>query len=171
MDSIQIGRSSECDICVTGDPTVSGVHCRISRVGNQYVFENLGRNGSTINGAQITGRVVVQPGSRVQIGAKTMLPWVEIQRLMPLGSVNVAQQTPRTTPYGGAQQTPLQPAAQPERFHFGWFILSLLVPIVGLILFLVWRTSRPYVARQCCLIPCIIGFGIDLTFSMISAAL
>lgn len=169
MDSIQIGRSHECDICITGDQTVSGVHCRVSRVGNQYVFENLGRNGSTINGAQITGRVVLQPGSQVRIGAKTMLPWNEIQRLMPLGVVNVnVQQSSNTTPVGGAQQTPMQPVSN-DSFHFGWWILSLFIPIVGLILFFVWRNSRPYIARKCCLIPAIIGFGVNFTIAILSS--
>lgn len=191
---ITIGRSKECDIVVTGDETVSGVHCRLYVVDGKYVFENLGRNGSTLNNQLLTGKVTIAPNSPVMIGMRTQLPWVIIQRMLPLAGVPV---TPAAGRNAGAPRPPMpprprpvpQPAPQPRQepvyepvpeyydgnpedtTGFGWWILSFLVPLVGFILFFVWKNRLPNRARKSCLIPAIIGAAVTLTMNIISLAL
>lgn len=188
MDSITIGRSKECDVVVTGDPTVSGVHCRISRVGGKYVFENLGRNGSTLNGSMLTGATVIAANAPVMIGSRTQLPWVIIQRLLPLGPVQAQAQAPRPRPVP-KPQPPTVPSPQPvvyqqpayeepvyeeeyrnpdDTCNFGWWILAFFFPLVGFILFFVWKSSKPNRARKCCLIPAIISVAINVTITVIT---
>lgn len=59
--TVTIGRSSECNIMVS-DGNVSRIHARISRVGGQYVFEDVSSNGSVLNGQVIHGRrITVAP--------------------------------------------------------------------------------------------------------------
>lgn len=202
MDSITIGRSSNCDIQVTGDSTVSGEHCRIYRTNGHYIFENLGKNGSTLNGQYLRGRVEIAFGAPVMIGAKTMLPWKIIANMLPLGPVQpgtpgVGGTNGRTVAYGqparpqqSGHTVPVSPApvynnyppapaySEPEENYnpddtcgFGWWILSFLVPLVGLILFFVWKNERPNRARKCCLIPAIISFAVGVTLNIISVAL
>ena len=186
MDSITIGRSKECDIVVTGDDTVSGVHCRISRVGDKYVFENLGRNGSTLNGQMLNGQTAIAANAPVMIGSRTKLPWAMIQRMLPIGPVMAAQANPTARPAPRPAPRPMPaPAPAPAPVYpeyddtynpedttgFGWWILSFFFPIVGLILFFVWKNNKPNRARKSCLIPAIIGFAVNVTLTIINAAL
>jgi|AntRauTorckE6833_2_1112554.scaffolds.fasta_scaffold52311_2 uncharacterized membrane protein YvbJ len=36
----------------------------------------------------------------------------------------------------------------PEENTFGWAVLGFLIPVVGLVLYLVWQTERPQVAKS-----------------------
>ena len=61
-------------------------------------------------------------------------------------------ETYNTSPNGQAQpvqsaQVVLQPTAQ-DNGSFGWAVLGFFFPIVGLILYLVWRTEKPLSARR-----------------------
>lgn len=61
-------------------------------------------------------------------------------------------ETYNTSPNGQAQpvqsaQVVLQPTAQ-DNGSFGWAVLGFFVPIVGLILYLVWKTEKPLSARR-----------------------
>lgn len=61
-------------------------------------------------------------------------------------------ETYNTLPNGQAQpvqsaQVVLQPTAQ-DNGSFGWAVLGFFFPIVGLILYLVWRTEKPLSARR-----------------------
>lgn len=71
------------------------------------------------------------------------------------------QQQPIAQPATPA--TPQTPAAAPvnDSGSIGWGILSFFFPIVGLILFLVWRTKKPKSAKVAG-IGAIIGFALSL---------
>ena len=61
-------------------------------------------------------------------------------------------ETYNTSPNGQAQpvqsaQVVLQPTAQ-DNGSFGWAVLGFFFPIVGLILYLVWRAEKPLSARR-----------------------
>ena len=61
------------------------------------------------------------------------------------------------------------PAAQPLRAadsSIGWGILGFLIPIVGLILFLVWRNKKPNSAKVAG-IGAIIGFVVNLIITFV----
>lgn len=45
-------------------------------------------------------------------------------------------------------ETPKPEPTFKGKFHVGWFFLGMVVPVVGLILFLVWRKSEPGKARS-----------------------
>lgn len=59
------------------------------------------------------------------------------------------------------QQTPVQ-----EGSTIGWGILGFFIPLVGLILFLVWRTEKPRAAKSSG-IGAIIGFVAGIILSII----
>ena len=46
------------------------------------------------------------------------------------------------------QPVPQQPPAKQDDGSVGWAVLGFFIPIVGLILFLVWRSSKPKSARS-----------------------
>lgn len=53
-DVISFGRSSDCNVVFQNAPlTVSRVHARIVTNGDYYLFENIGPNGSLVNGKPV----------------------------------------------------------------------------------------------------------------------
>ena len=67
------------------------------------------------------------------------------------------QQPGYQQPYG--QQTPVQPVN--DSGSIGWAILGFFIPLVGLILFLVWRTTKPKCAKMAG-IGALVGFILSL---------
>lgn len=59
-------------------------------------------------------------------------------------SPNVQTQTSRLVQSG---QVVMQPTTQ-DNGSFGWAVLGFFLPIVGLILYLVWKTEKPLSARR-----------------------
>lgn len=47
-----------------------------------------------------------------------------------------------------SQSYPDAPARSVDSGSFGWAVLGFFIPIVGLILYLVWRSEKPRSARQ-----------------------
>lgn len=47
-----------------------------------------------------------------------------------------------------SQSYPDAPARSEDSGSFGWAVLGFFIPIVGLILYLVWRSEKPRSARQ-----------------------
>lgn len=69
---IAIGRDSSNDI-VLGDSDVSGVHCHIVRVGDDFYLEDLNStNGTFANGGQVSERFRLSVGDVITVGT-TML--------------------------------------------------------------------------------------------------
>lgn len=64
-----IGRGKECQI-VLFDKRASRSHCRIVREGNYLALEDLGsRNGTFLNGKQITKKSILKVGDRIGVGS------------------------------------------------------------------------------------------------------
>jgi len=73
QDEITIGRSDERTICLK-DPTVSTLHCKITRNGEKFIIADAGStNGTKVNGAPLTEERELQNGDTVKIGAFELL--------------------------------------------------------------------------------------------------
>ena len=73
QDEITIGRSDERTICLK-DPTVSTLHCRVTRSENGFVIADAGStNGTKVNGNPLDGEYELQSGDTVRIGAFDLL--------------------------------------------------------------------------------------------------
>lgn len=66
-----------------------------------------------------------------------------------------------------AQPQYQQPAAPVDNGGFGWGLLGCCIPIVGLILFLVWKGEKPKTAKTAG-IGALVGVGITVLFYLIS---
>ena len=68
-DEITVGRGGGCGIVLTEDQFVSTVHARVFRRGSDVFVEDLGsRNGTHLNGEQVSVTTRVRRGDRVQFG-------------------------------------------------------------------------------------------------------
>ena len=73
QDEITIGRSDDRTICLK-DPTVSTLHCKLTRNGDKYVIADAGStNGTKVNGNPLTAEYELQSGDTVRIGAFELL--------------------------------------------------------------------------------------------------
>lgn len=139
---LTIGRSSGCDIILT-DMSISREHARVSIAGGKYVFENLGRNGSYIQGRMLGNeKVVVAPGTEILLSNRVPLPWEQIYTLMPLTGVvvertaaaeNTIEMTrqPGNIPAGNYNP----PAPVEEKKTNGLGIAGFIISLVALIFF------------------------------------
>lgn len=85
----EIGRTSECDVCIPDDDQVSRVHARLDWDGANWVLVDLGStNGSFVNDQKVTEHRL-EPGDVIEIG-DTLL------RYLPLDVGDVAARR-RTT--------------------------------------------------------------------------
>ena len=81
-----IGVAESCDLRVDS-PYVSGRHCRLERVAEGWVLEDLGStNGTFINGARLTGRAAVSRSDHITLGRSTLLPWPQEAADGPAGA-------------------------------------------------------------------------------------
>ena len=140
--AITIGRSSSCDIILPDtNMKISREHARISISGGRYVFENLGRHGSYMNGCMMGNeRVVIAPGTPILLANMEPLPWNEIYRLLPLKGVVVERPAERET---YAPQIPVpsqmnvlgnQPVVEEKKSN-GMGITGFVLSLVAIILF------------------------------------
>ena len=87
-ESVTIGRSEDCDVVLV-ERQVSRHHAQIRRLGNAasltYVLEDLGsRNGTYVNGREVTGPYVLQDGDEIQIALCVRLSFVAAEATAPL---------------------------------------------------------------------------------------
>jgi len=69
--AVRIGRDPDCEIFLSGDPTLSRVHAVIEFADDLWsVRDNGSRNGTTMRGAQLppTNRFTISTGDRVSVG-------------------------------------------------------------------------------------------------------
>jgi two-component system, cell cycle response regulator len=70
---VTLGRSDECTIRFD-DTSLSRVHARLMRIGNDYVLTDAGStNGSFVNDNRIAQPAPLKDGDRVQLGSSTIL--------------------------------------------------------------------------------------------------
>lgn len=144
--TITIGRSSHCDIIIPNG-SVSREHARMSIVGGNYVYEDVGKNGSVIGGRVIHGqRITVAAGAEILLAGKVPLPWAQIYAMLPLRGVR---------PYDG--DTHYEPVhSDPSQYVYvtdesigvGYGILAFLIPIAGWIMYFAWKDDSPKKASQ-----------------------
>lgn len=69
-DLVRLGRKSDNDLqLAAGDGLVSGHHCELRRQGDKWILHDLGStNGTLVNKHRVSGPVVVQPGTRIEMG-------------------------------------------------------------------------------------------------------
>ena len=73
QDEITIGRSEERTICLK-DPTVSTLHCKVTRSESGFFIADAGStNGTKVNGKPLDGEYELQSGDTVKIGAFELL--------------------------------------------------------------------------------------------------
>ena len=149
---LTIGRSRSCDIVIQNQQ-ISREHARIYAAGDHYVYENLGRNGATLNGAVIgRDRIAVSPGANIVLSGSEPLPWAQIYTMLPLygkvasygGGDDVAPTMPNVQ--GGYPQGGYVPYG--DSIPIGWGILAFLIPLAGWIMYFVWKDTYPRRASQ-----------------------
>jgi FHA domain len=68
-EEITVGRGGGCSIVLPDDNYVSTVHARLFRRGSDVFVEDLGsRNGTYVNGTQVSAPTRLRRGDRVQFG-------------------------------------------------------------------------------------------------------
>lgn len=88
---ITIGRSTDCDIYLP-DRQVSRFHARVSWRGDSYQVEDLGsKNGTHVNGQDVTEPTLLQDGDELQIALRFKLAFVDAGATAPLTFENTNQ--------------------------------------------------------------------------------
>ena len=68
-DELTVGRGGGCGVVLPDDEFVSTVHARLFRRGEELLVEDLGsRNGTFVNGEQVSSPTRLKRGDRVQFG-------------------------------------------------------------------------------------------------------
>lgn len=172
---ITIGRSSQCDIVIAHDG-VSRVHAEISLVGNQYVYNDISKNGSSIGGRMVNNeRVSVVAGTEILLAGRIPLPWAQVYSLLPMHSAHPYEQGTVAYGQGGYGVQPQHPVSEnrvyvkPDEMGAGWGILAFLFPIIGWILYFAWKSERPNAASQVATWAWI-GFGVSFVLNLIAMA-
>ncbi len=67
---VTVGRGMASDVPLSWDPAVSTVHATLERLGDDWVLidEGLSRNGSFVNGEQVSGRRRLMDGDELRFG-------------------------------------------------------------------------------------------------------
>lgn len=161
MKTITIGRI-DCDIIIP-DSNISRHHATISLVNGQYVYYDMSKNGTTINGRVYNNeKVVVAPGTPIYLSNKVPLPWAQVLMLLPESPILVNNST--HTGEDHYHQTPI------IEEDIGCLVggLCFLFPIVGIILFFVWRGKHEtrHKAGQAGIIA-LIGIALNLVLALL----
>lgn len=83
-DNVIIGREEDCDI-VLPSRQVSRNHARIRRSGGRHILEDLGsKNGTFVNGQELTEPYTLQDGDEIQIALSFKLFFVDAGATVPL---------------------------------------------------------------------------------------
>lgn len=160
--TITIGRSSRCDIIIPHDK-VSREHARISVVGGQYVYEDVGKNGSVIGGRFVHGRKVsIAAGTEILLAGKVPLPWAQVYSMLPLKGVRPFERETSFNQHSGGQELVY---VKEESIGVGWGILAFLMPLAGWIMYFAWRDEYPHKASQANTIAWI-SFAINVLLSI-----
>lgn len=168
MRTITIGRSSHCDIVVPYEG-VSRVHAEISIVGNQYIFYDKSKNGSSIGGRMINNeRISVAPGANILLSNRIPLPWAQVYALLPLPQHKDSFDYEEETHVYKNKEQPVIYSSEEDSLGIGWGILAFIIPIAGWILYFCWKDKTPHKASQAAKVAWI-GFGVNCLTSILSS--
>jgi hypothetical protein len=68
-DRLCIGKDVVNDVVLTGDATVSRLHCVLEQVGSRWSVRDLtSRNGTLVNGQRVASDRVLSPGDEIRLG-------------------------------------------------------------------------------------------------------
>ena len=82
--TLTIGRGEDCDITLP-DRHISRYHARISWADGRYVVEDLGsKNGTHVNGRELTATQILEDGDEIQIALRFKLAFVDAGATAPL---------------------------------------------------------------------------------------
>ena len=113
----------------------------------QYVYNDISKNGTTINGRVYQNeKVVITPGTPIYLANKVPLPWAQILMLLPNSPIKVQGNHHNSSD----NETVINQysVSKEESIGAGWGILSFLFPIIGFILYFVWKDTSNYKAKQ-----------------------
>lgn len=71
---VQLGRDPGCQLLLAKDDLVSRRHVKVQPAADHVLVEDLGsRNGTFVNGSQVTGPTAVRDGDRIVVGNSTLV--------------------------------------------------------------------------------------------------
>jgi pSer/pThr/pTyr-binding forkhead associated (FHA) protein len=112
QDVLFLGRDVNNDI-VIDDSEVSRRHARLSRQGEDYVYEDLGStNGSFILGQRIIAPTLLTPGTQITIGERVGLVYL-VEEIDPSATVVVSRITPQSANVPSSQPIMTPPSIPP----------------------------------------------------------
>lgn len=152
MKTLTIGRSSQCNIVINDasmEHIISRVHAEISYANGQYIYRNLGKNGSTLHGVSIgDSPIYVSPGAPILLANRIPLPWAQIYAILPVTSHTNNSTETRSEGY------------------VGLCILCFLIPLIGLILYFTEKRTYP-IKSSLCLKWAGIGFAFNILLGLV----
>ena len=113
-EELVIGRQAEGDGALASDVEISRQHARISsETGGRFGIEDLGStNGTFINGRRLDGRVTLETGDRITLGASALVVQVGSLQPTPTTSDTIAP-PPGAGPLETEEAPPLTEEAPP----------------------------------------------------------
>ncbi len=106
-DELVIGRQAEGDGALASDVEISRQHARISaETEGRFGIEDLGStNGTYVNGRRLDGRVTLETGDRITLGASALVVQLSSLQPTPTTSDTIAP-APGTGPPAAEETTP-----------------------------------------------------------------
>src|SRR5690348_14845381 len=130
-----VGRQSDCDLCIP-DGKLSREHLEIERIGYNFIVSDLGSsNGTTLNGANLSGRVALSNGDRLNLGGGIEMTAEFASEQLAAAPVAAEDNNGQAFEApAAALSPPPQTNAEPE----GGFPMSifLIAPVLGLLVIL-----------------------------------
>ena len=130
-----VGRQSDCDLCIP-DGKLSREHLEIERIGYNFIVSDLGSsNGTTLNGANLLGRVALSNGDRLNLGGSIEMTAEFASEQLAAAPVAAEDNNGQAFEAPAAASSPQpQTNAEPE----GGFPMSifLIAPVLGLLVIL-----------------------------------
>ena len=130
-----VGRQSDCDLCIP-DGKLSREHLEIERIGYNFIVSDLGSsNGTTLNGANLSGRVALSNGDRLNLGGSIEMTAEFASEQLAAAPVAAEDNNGQAFEAPAAASSPQpQTNAAPE----GGFPMSifLIAPVLGLLVIL-----------------------------------